>query len=128
MKKTLLFAACAVILLGWMISVNAKESSAGIRQLSTARPSQKTCDFDNNWKVNIWDVTRFIDYCQLTQNGGARCDMNWNKKADISDIVKFQEVCINMLLNQSNSGKQAKTTRANQTKVKTISKIKRNRK
>jgi len=127
MKKTLLFAVCAVILLGWMVSVNAKENSAVIRWLSATRSSWKTCDFDSNWKVNIWDVTWFIDYCQLTQKWGARCDMNWNKKADVSDIVEFQEVCINMLLNQSNSVNKTKTTRANPIRVRTISRIKMNR-
>lgn len=127
MKKMLILAACAVFVLAWTIFVNAKENSSVIHWWATTRSSWKTCDFDNNWKVNIADVTWFIDYCKLTQKWGARCDMNWNKKVDIGDFVNFQDVCINMLLKQSNWGQQSKATRSNPIRVENTSNKKRSR-
>jgi len=97
MKKLLICAVFTAILLGCTTSVNAKSSTS---RISTTIRAKKVCDFNNNGRVDISDVTRFIDYCHLTEKWGKRCDADRNWVVNISDIVYFNDVCINELLTQ----------------------------
>ena len=56
------------------------------------------CDFDNDWKTDISDVTRFIWECMNWNWKSEKCDLNWNWKYDLEDMITFDEVCFNWLL------------------------------
>ena len=112
MKKLLICAICAAILLGYTSTVNAKSS---VTRVSTTVRTRKVCDFNNNWRVEISDVTRFIDYCRLTEKWGKRCDADRNWVFNITDIVYFNDVCINELLTQPNGKNKVRTFKTNTT-------------
>ena len=111
MKKLIICIICATIMLGFTSSVNAKTS---VKKISTTVRTQKVCDFNNNWRVEIGDVTWFIDYCHLTEKWGKRCDADRNWIVNISDIVYFNDVCINELLTQPREINKVRTLKTNQ--------------
>jgi hypothetical protein len=114
MKKLLICAICAAILLGYTSTVNAKSSVTRIS--NTIRTwARNACDVDNSGKLDIADVTWFIDYCYLTEKWGKRCDANRNWEFNITDIVYFNDVCINELLTQPNGKNKVRTFKTNTT-------------
>ena len=99
MKKLLILILCATFLLGWSLYTHANETNK--------LGEWKTCDFNNNWRTDIDDVTRFIDHCYLGQwEDSNKCDLNNNEKSDIEDTTLFTDVCINKELLWKKSDKE----------------------
>ena len=55
----------------------------------------KMCDFTNNGKVDVSDVSRFQDHCSITKWWNSnKCDLNGDKKFNVSDVNIFNNKCI----------------------------------
>lgn len=115
MKKILICAICATILFGCTLPVHAKENSVKRTSFATIRTwGWQACDFNNNRKVSIDDITWYIDYCYLSNKWGKKCDVDRNWKVNIADHTYFNDICYKEVLNQPKGNSKVRTYKINQ--------------
>ena len=123
MKKLEIIILCATLLLGWILLTNAKDSltnliinkdGANVHNVSwmtgdyhttwataaNVEPEQEweMCDFDNDWKVNVDDITRYIGECLNKTWNDPKCDIDGNWKFDVEDMLTYKSTCFNKVL------------------------------